>query len=302
MRLRGVAAAALAAGSSVAVLAVPARSVPDQFRSGTELVPVYATVQERDGRLVPDLVQEDFTVTDNGRPQPIAFFSNETSPFSVVILLDRSGSMVEHREVIRDAAAAFVREMLPADRARIGSIGTRIMMAPPEFTSDHQMLLDVLAQPLGGGSSPIWLAVDRSITALYGLEGRRVVLIMSDGRDAPENHPRTPFKDLADRVRRSGVMVYAIGFAVAETRGGKAERPDDKLRELADISGGGYFEMTETADMRRLFTRVAEELHRQYWLGFVPPKHDGKLHEIRVKVRRTGTIVRARQSYLAPAR
>ena len=77
--------------------------------------------------------------------------------------------------------------------------------------------------------------------------------------------------------------------------------PDKKLRELAVVSGGGYFEATNAADLSRLFTRVAEELHRQYWIGFEPTKRDGKLHEIKVKVKRPGMVARARQSYLAPS-
>jgi Ca-activated chloride channel family protein len=276
-----------------------------QFHSGTELVSVYTTVQEKNGRLVPDLRQEDFSVTDDGKEQPITFFSNEISPFSVVVLLDRSGSMIQHLPVIRDAAAAFVDQMLPDDKARIGSIGTRITIAPAEFTSNHDVLRTVIGQSLGGGSSPVWLSVDQSITALYGQSGRRVILILSDGHDEPSgNHPRTPFKQVAERIQRAGVMVYAVGFSAMDMRDGnrRIEHADKKLRELADISGGGYFELIDTADLKRLFTRVAEELHRQYWLGFEPKKRDGKLHEIRVKVKRPGMIARARQSYLAPAK
>lgn len=294
----------LATVTAVMLLATIDAQVQTQFRAGTDLVSVYTTVQDRGGRLVPDLRLEDFSITDEGKEQRITYFSNEISPFSVVVLLDRSGSMMQHLGVIRDAASAFVDQMLPADQARIGNIGTRITIAPAEFTSNHGILRDVLAQPLGGGSSPVWLSIDQSITALYGQAGRRVVLILSDGHDEPSaNHPRTPFKVVAERVRRADVMVYAVGFAAAELRDGQTriERPDSKLRELAAVSGGGYFEITDTADLRRLFTRVSEELHRQYWLGFEPPKRDGKIHEIRVKVKHPGMTARARQSYLAPS-
>jgi VWFA-related protein len=278
-------------------------SAQAQFRTGTELVSVYTTVQEPSGRLVPDLRREDFIVTDNGKVQPITFFSNEISPFSVVIMLDRSGSMLQHRVTVQDAAAAFVSQMLPGDRARIGSIGTRISISPPEFTGNRLALLETLSQPLGGGASPIWLSVDQSITALHGLSGRRVILLFSDGDDEPaDTNPRTPFKALYDRVKRSGVMVYSVGFASTQTENGriKIKAPDKKLRELAVVSGGGYFEIRDTADLSRLFSRVIEELHRQYWIGFEPPKRDGKFHDIKVRVNKPGLIARARQSYLAP--
>jgi Ca-activated chloride channel homolog len=283
----------------------PAAQSQAQFHSGTELVSVYATVQEKNGRLVPDLRQEDFSISDDGKDQPITFFSNEISPFSVVLLLDRSGSMIQHLPVIRDAAAAFVDQMLPDDKARIGSIGTRITIAPAQFTSSHEILRTVIGQSLGGGSSPVWLSIDQSITALYGQPGRRVILILSDGHDEPsDNHPRTPFKSVAERIPRSEVMVYAVGFSAVDLRDGntRIEHADKRLRQLADISGGGYFELTDTADLKRLFTRVSEELHRQYWLGFEPKKRDGKVHEIRVKVKRPGMTARARQSYVAPSK
>jgi Ca-activated chloride channel family protein len=292
--VKAVTAFLLAAG----LIAAP---VSGQFRVATDLVSVYATVQEPSGRLVPDLREADFEVTDNGKAQPIALFSSAASPFSVVLLLDRSASMVQHRGLIRDAAAAFIERMKPEDSARIGSINTRITILPAEFTSDRAALFDALAKPAGGGASPVWVAVDQSITALYGLTGRRVILVLSDGRDEPSGYyPTSTFKAVADRVRRSGVMVYAVGFPL-RGNGGRVEKPNRKLREVAELSGGGYFEMAATADLPSLFARVAEELHHQYWLGFVPPKRDGRFHDIKVKVKRPGLVARARPSYLAPA-
>ena len=105
---------AYGAGIVIAAAAGTLLSAKVQFRGGTELVSVYTTVQEPSGRLVPDLRQEDFVVTDNGKTQRITFFSNEISPFSVVIMLDRSGSMLEHRARVQEAAAAFIGRMLPA--------------------------------------------------------------------------------------------------------------------------------------------------------------------------------------------
>lgn len=303
---RLVALGALAVSASIAALGTPSAQTQTQapFRSATELVSVYATVQDRERRLVPDLRQEDFIVTDNGREQPITLFSNEVSPFTVIILLDRSGSMVEHQPVVRDAASAFVRQMLPEDKARVGNFGNRIWFNPPDFSSNRQELLSVLRAPSGSaGASPVWLALDQSLNYLSGLEGRRVVLMLTDGHDAPaRNHMRTSFKDVSERVKRAGVMIYAIGFASIEVRGGRPrlEPPDDGLQKLADVSGGGYFELSDTADLTRVFTRVAEELHHQYWLGFAPPQRDGKLHNLQVKVKRPGMTARGRQTYLAP--
>src|SRR6186997_1308241 len=94
-----------------------------QFRTTTDLVPVYVTVQDRETRLVTDLKQADFTITDNGKVQDIAFFSSEIAPFSAVIMLDRSGSLFAYQLAIREAASAFVQQLLPDDHVRIGSFG-----------------------------------------------------------------------------------------------------------------------------------------------------------------------------------
>ena len=292
---------------ALAVAPIAARQQPPaQFKSSTEIVSVYTTVKDRTGRLVPDLRKEDFVVLDNGKEQPLVHFSNEATPFTVVVMLDQSGSMRAHRDAIVDAASAFVQQLTPVDKARIGRLGWRIQIDPPEFTNRPDLLLQVLRQVAGdAGASPVWLSVDQSITALYGLEGRRVILLMSDGQDAPAaNQQQASFKDVVDRLRRANVMVYAIGFSASEYRDGrtKFERPNENLRKMADISGGGYFEMLDTSDMTRLFTRVAEELHHQYWLGFEPPKRDGKVHDIQVRIRQPGMTARARQSYLAPAK
>ena len=279
-----------------------------QFRSATDLVSVYTTVQDQSTRLVPDLTRDDFVITDNGKEQPITFFSNEITPFSVVVMLDRSGSMIDHQQRIRDAAMAFVVRLLPDDQAQIGSFGDNpgnmVTLGPTAFTSNKDDLVAVLQQPVGpGGNSPVWLAINRAVTSLTGQVGRRIVVIFSDGRNEPAPAQfQVNVRDLIDRVRLANVMVYALAFADVERRTGgvRVIPPDPELRRLADDSGGGYFEVTSADRLGPLFTRVAEELHRQYVLGFAPPQRDGRIHQIAVRVKRVGMTARARQTYVAP--
>ena len=278
------------------------------FGASTDLVPVYATVKDRD-TLVTDLKQSDFTITDNGKVQDIAFFSNEIAPFSAVVMLDRSGSMFAYQLAIREAATAFVRQLLPDDHVRIGSfgdyVGNRIVIKPSSFTDSQGELLDILNAPIGiGNSSPVFISIDQSLTALSQRAGRRVVLIFSDGYDeAAKSLMAVKPKDLIERARQADVLVYSLGFVRVEDRGqGRAPRvtpPDPILRQLADETGGGYFELRDAADLKPIFTRVAEELHRQYWLAFAPQVRDGKVHAIQVQVKNKDLTVRARQSYLA---
>jgi VWFA-related protein len=131
-------------------------------------------------------------------------------------------------------------------------------------------------------------------------------------------------KTVTKRADEEDVMVYAIGLASSEggfhpggyggggrgyggygggrgggRRAGFTDHPDPGLQALAAASGGGYFELTRTADLASTFARVADELHRQYLLGFVPQKNDGKSHKLEVRVKGEGLTARARKSYVA---
>jgi VWFA-related protein len=104
-----------------------------------------------------------------------------------------------------------------------------------------------------------------------------------------------------ERARDEEVMVYAIGLESEYFNGMRIvrSRPSRDLRKIADETGGGYFELTKTADLAPTFSRVAQELRSQYLLGFAPTALDGKVHKLDVKVNRAGMTVRARRSYLA---
>ena len=229
------------------------------------------------------------------------------------MLLDRSTSMRRNFELVEKAAEAFVGVMLPADKARIGSFSDRIQVDPRDFTSDHDELLKILRTELQfEGPTPLWNAVNVGITALLHQQGRRVVLVFTDGMDAPMNfsNNNSSLKDVMKRAEEENVMVYAIGLAGIERRwaaapggsgwtrrsaaaadggygggygghrGGQPDRPDEGLPKIAAATGGGYFELTSTDDLASTFTRVADELHHQYALGFTPTKLDGKMHTL----------------------
>jgi VWFA-related protein len=169
-------------------------------------------------------------------------------------------------------------------------------------------------------------ATDRAVTALLAQGGRRVILLMTDGQDSPApGQIRTDVKDVMYRAQYDEIMVYTIGFpttAVQMTRsrypppsgrgrpfggggGGSAHfdsktiKPDPALKALADQSGGRNFTLDPEVNLASLFTRIADELHRQYWLGFTPTKLDGEVHKLEVRVKGSGLNVRARKTYVA---
>jgi len=206
------AAVVLALASSAALVAT---GQEPQFRAGTHTVSVYATVVDRQGRLVPNLGRDDFEVLDNGRPQALTVFSADRQPITIVVMLDRSGSVAEHFDLVQQAATEFVKQLGPGDKARVGSFSHTIRIDPETFTSDRDQLLHILSDRLQyAGSTPLWNATDAAITALSAQEGRRVVLVFTDGRDAPEDDvPHVSFAEVQARVQAEEVMVYAIGLA-----------------------------------------------------------------------------------------
>jgi Ca-activated chloride channel family protein len=287
---------------------------PPAFRTGANTVAVYATVTEDGGRLVPDLTRDMFEIRDNGKPQPITVFSNDIQPITIVVMFDRSGSMRQNFRLVEAAGEAFVRRLRPDDKARIGSFAEEVRIHPADFTSDQDELIRILRSELQTqGPTPLWNAVDEAITALANQDGRRVVLIFSDGGDNPMNFRlrNRSIMDVMRRAQQEDVMVYAIGLqstiVIPPGRGGvggfgggmASQRPDPGLATIADETGGGYFELNRAEDLAATFARVAEELHRQYLIGFEPPVLDGKMHKLDVRVSQRGTKVRARQEYYA---
>ena len=306
----------------VAASAVVAYGQEQQpFRSGARTVAVYATVTGPDGRLVADLTRDDFQVYDNGRQQPITVFQSSVQPIAVVMLLDRSASMQTNFRLVEVAAGEFIKALLPDDKVRIGSFATRIQLDPRDFTSDRGELLTILRTELQpAGPTPLWNAVSVAVTALRHQDRRRVILVFTDGIDSPMGGRSVGPHEATRSAQADNVMVYAIGLARqpmgrgrrGSTRSGSGtglggfgqrapamEKPDPGLPRIAGETGGGYFELTRAADLAATFAKVADELHRQYTLGFEPPTLDGKSHKLEVRVKRPGLVVRARRSYIA---
>jgi Ca-activated chloride channel family protein len=206
----------LLASFVLAVLAAALSAQEPTFKTGNRTVAVYATVTGADGRLVPDLGRSAFSIQDNGKPQELSLFANDVQAITVVMLLDRSGSMKANFELVEKAAEQFVAVMEPADRARIGSFSNRIQVDPRDFTSNHDELLGILRRELQEeGPTPLWNAVNVGITSLLHQQGRRVILVFTDGVDSPMNFSNTnsSLKDVMKRAEEEDVMVYAIGLA-----------------------------------------------------------------------------------------
>jgi Ca-activated chloride channel family protein len=288
-----VTAAVLALGAGAAGQQAPQ---PLLFRSATQTVPVWATVTDAAGRLVPGLRRDDFELYDNGTRVDLSVFDNVVQPISAVLMLDTSGSMTMNRDLLTQAAAQFVERLVPGDRARVGSFSRKIRVSPPEFTGDHDVLLRALREDIEyGNETALWDATDSGMEALKHVQGRRVVVVFTDGADTGSRRNRA---DILTRARKEEFMIYAIGLR-SRLRGHGVVQPDPGLKQVAEDTGGGYFELSHTDELHATFTRVASELHSQYALGFTPQAIDGTVHTLTVRVVRPGLVVRARKSYIA---
>ena len=289
-------AVALVAAMSMALVAQQGPT----FKSGTQIVSLFVTVQDLQKRLVPGLTKEDFEVFDNEKPQPLVYFDNSIHPINVVVMLDTSGSMTLTIDLLKQAAEQFLIRLLPDDKARVGAFNDKIQFNARWSNDRDQLITDAKNLDYGNGTR-LWDAVGASLDELKGIDGRKVILVFTDGDDTDSRTMR--LGTVLDRARAEEVMIYAIGLESKYSIDGRmiTTKPDSGLRKIADDTGGGYFELKRTSDLAPTFTKVAQELHSQYVIGFTPTQLDNKVHKLVVKMKQPGMTAQARRSYLAAA-
>ena len=269
------------------------------FRSGSRVVPSYVTVTDGNNRLVTDLTREDFEILDNGRVQDVSIFDNEVRPITVVVMLDTSISMTHRLTDLYAGAEQFLLRLLPHDKATVGAFNDKIEFAST-FTSDRQTLISALKHLDFGNETHLYDAVHSSLDQLEKVDGRKVILLFTDGADFGS---RQGSGRALERARDGEVMIYGIGLETEFFNGQSYVRskPDSILNRFANETGGGYFDLKKNADLNASFTRIAQELRSQYLLGFSPASLDGKVHKLEVRVKRPGLKTRSRRSYIASA-
>src|SRR5581483_9874973 len=241
-----VAAGALAV--SMSALVVAQQPQPPIFKGAAGVtVSSFATVSDADKRLVPNLPKEDFEILDNDKPQTITVFDNRPQPITVVVMLDTSGSMTMSLDLLRAAAEQFLLRLMPSDKARVGAFNDKIQFSS-RFTNDRdELVADVKDLDYGNGTR-LWDATAASLDELKPIEGRRVILLFTDGDDTAS---KVGLGTVIDRARAEDVMVYTLGLESVYSDGTRMVRskPDRGLRKIADETGGGYFELKKTADL-----------------------------------------------------
>src|SRR3954470_8767300 len=233
------AAAALTASIS---LSLAAQQQPT-FKAGTQVVSIFATVTDTQKRLVSGLAQDDFNVFDNEKPQPVVYFDNSIRPINVVVMLDTSGSMTLTIDLLKLAAEQFLLRLLPEDKGRVGAFNDKIQFNARWSNDRDQMITDAKNLDFGNGTR-LWDAAAASLDELKTIDGRKVILLFTDGDDTES---RVRLGTVLDRARADEVMIYAIGLESVYFNGQQKVRtkPDSGLRKISDETGGGYFELTK---------------------------------------------------------
>ncbi len=253
---------ALAVAALALVAPTAASSQNQKIKVSTESVPVYVTVTDSEKRLVPDLVLDDFEILDNGKPQNVNIFENRPTPITAVVMIDTSGSMTTALDLVKDGAEQFLLRLLPEDRAQVGEFSDKIKFHPGSFIDDRDRLVYLLKHDLDFGyPTRLYDAVDESLQRLEPADGRKVVLVFTDGDDTSS---KVGVGKVMDRAREKDVMVYAIGLVNDYFNGQQRVRsqPDRGLKKLAEDTGGGYFELKRTADLAR--ERADAVLHERH--------------------------------------
>ncbi|HEX5110800.1 MAG TPA: VWA domain-containing protein [Vicinamibacterales bacterium] len=339
MRFR---ASLLIAGLATIALAAPGLNAQEGFRfkSGVDLVNVTATVTDDNGRFVSGLDKQDFTIFDDGKPQPITHFNSDRVPVSLGILLDTSGSMkADKMTAARAAIDRFITTLLaPDDELFFVEFADNVDVRQ-EWTTDREAISRAVRRVDADGGTALYDAVAQSLPlAAGGKHRKKALLVISDGNDS---RSLTTAFDLRQKIRESEVLVYALGVdgRAAQTtpapRNRTPTRPpfplptpgipgigrprtfpqlgtggglfgvDERvnpmaLRAMTDDTGGRTEIIRELRDLDAATARIADELSKQYSLGYVAPgEHDGRWHAIRVEVRDRNLTVRARRGYVA---
>ena len=201
---------------------------------------------------------------------------------------------------MKDGAEQFLIRCCPRTRAWSARSTTRSSSIRPTFTNNRDQLVDALKDLDFGYPTRLYDAVDAEHgRSCSGVDGRKVVLVFTDGDDNVEQAGLRRRASIA-RARRSDDLLGRPRERLLQRRSSRcAASPDRGLRKLSEETGGGFFVLKKTDELGPTFTRVAQELHSQYVLGFSPETLDGKIHKLEVRVKKPGMTARARKSYVA---
>ena len=273
-----------------------------QFRVTVDLISLNVTVTDARERFITDLIEEDFSVYEDGILQEIEAFSREDLPIRMVLLLDTSASMVDKMNFAQEAAVRFTRTLRLEDVAQVVEFGSNANILQ-KFTNDHGELEHAIRMTQAGGTTKLHNAMYISLRSLerQRMEARRqAIILLSDGRDTSS---LVTFEQVLDLTKDTDVVIYSISLQnTARRRGRRFSEAEHVLKNLAEETGGQWFFPAELAELDSVYARIAEELKSQYNVGYISnnPRQDGAWRRIVVQTNRPDLRVRTKLGYYAP--
>ena len=297
----------------------------DVVKVETNLITIPVSVRDRNGLYVPSLQQKDFKIFEDGKAQEVAYFGTTDSPFTVVLLIDVSPSTEFKIEQIQDAATAFVNQLEPQDQVAVIEFDSGVHTMT-EATTDRDKIYKAIRKTNFGNGTSLYNAVDNALRKQLGkVEGRKAVVLFTDGVDTTS--VRASYDKTVREAEESDAVIFPIYFntylqniGIGGGGGGVMSAPPiiglpggamrDEMRaayalgraylqDLAAATGGEVFR-SETGGLNAAFEGIAEELRRQYSIGYYPQEtgETGQRKQIRVRVDRPNLVVRSRDSYI----
>ena len=273
----------------------------DVIRTNTELVVLNITVTDKAGQYVKGLKASDFKVYEDGvevKPNMIASFSLQESPYAAVVLLDSSGSMEARFSLARSAAIRFLDGLRPEDVAAVYRFDSKVERVQ-EFSGGRDLAPTAYAIHAKGMTTLNDAIVEASKTLADRTEVRKAIVVLSDGMDTFSKASGDKAVETALAV---GASIYAVDMSSLEVGGTSGRQSALSLKGFAEKTGGRFITTPGGPQLRDAFTGIADELGHQYTISYRPvnTKRDGKWRTLEVKVVRDDLTVRTRKGYRAP--
>jgi VWFA-related protein len=306
-------------------------SQDDPINIETAIVRLNVGVVDQRGRPITDLQSSDFAVFENGVKQQITHFEKTTAPFSVVLLLDMSGSTKSFRQNIALSATRFLDVLSPEDRVAVVEFYNKINLLNG-FTTDRSRIAHSISVANGSGDTDLYKAIDFALNKLAAENSRRkAIVVLTDGVDTkardkdrerlsklPQENiagslnieENSEFVSLLDKADRLGVTIYPLALPTGDPNRLADPTPlqiemyraaRERLKFMANRTGGRFNAVNRLEEMGRLYAEVAADLRTLYTLEYQPkdPKRDGKWREIKISVSDPTLIARSRLGYYA---
>ena len=274
------------------------------FRSAVDMASFGVTVTDRKGELATGLGRDDFDVVEDGVRQAITLFARGDQTESPVdlhlgLLFDTSGSMEENIGFSRSAAIKFLNAVPDAKDITLVAVDAKVQVAR-YGQNDFARLVERIRRKQPDGMTALYDAVGVYLDGAQNEEGRRVLVLYTDGGDTSSSLNYTEIQDL---LRASDITLYAIGFLANLSQSSQMEQRV-RLRALAEITGGEAFFPGDLKELDTTYAHVLHEIRAQYTVGYLSAntRTDGSWRKVEIKVKRPGLKVRSRRGYFAPYR